>query len=84
MNPAQAPGDPAALPEQVLPLLLATPCPVAVFDPQDQLRWANPAFRELFGLAPPDSAPDGELRFRNPGHPAGKAPALAPAVTSSL
>jgi len=39
---------------------------------------------ELFGLAPPDAAPDGELRFRNPGHPAGKAPALAPAVTSSV
>jgi len=39
---------------------------------------------ELFGVAPPDGAPDGELRFRNPGHPAGKNPALAPAVASSL
>lgn len=39
---------------------------------------------ELFGLAPPDAAPEGELRFRNPGHPAGKLPALAPAVASSL
>jgi hypothetical protein len=38
---------------------------------------------ELFGVAPPDGAPDGELRFRNPGHPAGKNPALAPAVASS-
>lgn len=38
---------------------------------------------ELFGVAPPDGAPEGELRFRNPGHPAGKHPALAPAVTSS-
>ncbi|MEO3475089.1 hypothetical protein AAFN86_24730 [Roseomonas sp. CAU 1739] len=37
---------------------------------------------EMFGMAPPDAAPDGELRFRNPGHPAGKLPALAPAVTS--
>jgi hypothetical protein len=38
---------------------------------------------ELFGVAPPDGAPGGELRFRNPGHPAGKNPALAPAVASS-
>ncbi len=37
---------------------------------------------EMFGMAPPDAAADGELRFRNPGHPAGKAQALAPAVTS--
>lgn len=37
---------------------------------------------EMFGMAPPDAAADGELRFRNPGHPAGKSPALAPAVTS--
>lgn len=39
---------------------------------------------ELFGLPEPDSAPDGELRFRNPAHPAAKAPALAPAVLSSM
>lgn len=39
---------------------------------------------ELFGLPEPDSAPDGELRFRNPAHPAAKAAALAPAVLSSL
>jgi hypothetical protein len=39
---------------------------------------------EMFGMAPPDAAPEGELRFRNPGHPAGKAAALAPAVTSSV
>lgn len=37
---------------------------------------------EMFGMAPPDAAPDGELRFRNPVHPAGKSVALAPAVTS--
>ncbi|WP_137125779.1 hypothetical protein [Roseomonas sp. HF4] len=39
---------------------------------------------EMFGMAPPDAAPDGELRFRNPSHPAGKSAALAPAVTSSV
>lgn len=39
---------------------------------------------ELFGLPEPDSVPDGELRFRNPAHPAVKATALAPAVLSSL
>lgn len=38
---------------------------------------------ELFGIAPPDGAPEGELRFRNPGHPAAKSPALAPAILSS-
>jgi hypothetical protein len=38
---------------------------------------------ELFGVAPPDAAADGELRFRNPGHPAGKLAGLAPSVTSS-
>ena len=38
---------------------------------------------ELFGLAGPDAAPNGELRFRNPAHPAAKAPALASAVLSS-
>jgi hypothetical protein len=37
---------------------------------------------EMFGMAPPDAAPDGELRFRNPVHAAGKSAALAPAVTS--
>lgn len=39
---------------------------------------------ELFGLPEPDSAPGGELRFRNPAHPAAKAAALAPAVLSSM
>ena len=39
---------------------------------------------ELFGLSEPNAAPDGELRFRNPAHPAAKAPALAPAVLSSV
>ena len=39
---------------------------------------------ELFGLPEPDAAPDGELRFRNPAHPAAKAEALAPAVLSSV
>lgn len=39
---------------------------------------------ELLGLAPPDAAPEGELRFRNPGHPAAKSNALAPAILSSM
>lgn len=39
---------------------------------------------ELFDLKGPDSAPDGELRFRNPGHPAARAPGLASAVLSSV
>lgn len=39
---------------------------------------------ELFGLTGPDVAPNGELRFRNQAHPAAKAPALAPAVSSSV
>jgi hypothetical protein len=38
---------------------------------------------ELFGIAPPDGAPEGELRFRNPSHPAAKSAALAPAIISS-
>jgi hypothetical protein len=38
---------------------------------------------ELLGAAPPDGAPEGELRFRNPAHPQAKHPALAPAVLSS-
>jgi len=39
---------------------------------------------ELFGEAPPDAAPDGELRFRNPSHPAARDAALAAAVTSTV
>jgi hypothetical protein len=39
---------------------------------------------ELFGAGAPDAAPDGELRFRNPAHPAARAAALAPAVLSSV
>ena len=39
---------------------------------------------ELFGVPPPDGAPEGELRFRNQAHPAAKLPALAPAVLSSV
>ena len=38
---------------------------------------------ELFGIAPPDGTPDGELRFRNPGHPAARSPALAPVISST-
>ena len=38
---------------------------------------------ELFGMAPPDAAPQGELRFRNPSCPEGKNPALAPAIASA-
>ena len=39
---------------------------------------------ELFGAVPPHAASDGELRFRNPAHPAAKTAALAPAVLSSI
>ncbi len=39
---------------------------------------------ELFGALAPDAASDGELRFRNPSHPAAKTAGLAPAVLSSL
>jgi hypothetical protein len=39
---------------------------------------------ELFGVPEPDSAPGGELRFRNPGHPAARLEALAPIVMSSV
>ena len=39
---------------------------------------------ELFGMAAPDAAPDGELRFRNQAHPAAKNPGLAPAIASSV
>jgi hypothetical protein len=38
---------------------------------------------ELFGASTPYAAPEGELRFRNPSHPAARAAALAPAVLSS-
>lgn len=37
---------------------------------------------ELFGLTVPEAAPEGELRFRNPGHPQARSAALAPAVSS--
>ena len=39
---------------------------------------------EMFGMAAPNAAADGELRFRNPAHPEAKAAALAPAVLSSI
>lgn len=39
---------------------------------------------EMFGLSGPDAAAEGELRFRNPSHPAAKIAALAPAILSSL
>ena len=39
---------------------------------------------ELFGMSAPYAAEDGELRFRNPAHPAARAAALAPAVLSSV
>jgi hypothetical protein len=39
---------------------------------------------ELFGIGQPDAAPEGEIRFRNPGHPAAGLAALAPAVMSSV
>jgi hypothetical protein len=37
---------------------------------------------ELFGMA--DAACEGELRFRNPAHPAAKTVSLAPAILSSV
>jgi hypothetical protein len=39
---------------------------------------------EMFGLAPPDAVPEGELRFRNPSHPAARVAALGPAIQSSV
>jgi hypothetical protein len=39
---------------------------------------------EMFGLTGPDAVAEGELRFRNPAHPAAKNAALAPAILSSL
>jgi hypothetical protein len=39
---------------------------------------------ELLGVAAPDAAAEGELRFRNPAHPAARMPALAAAVLSSV
>ncbi|HEX5326536.1 MAG TPA: hypothetical protein VFW75_07685 [Acetobacteraceae bacterium] len=39
---------------------------------------------ELFGAAEPDAAAAGEVRFRNPAHPAARLAALAPAVLSSI
>ncbi len=38
---------------------------------------------EMFEQSPPDAAPDGELRFRNPAHPQAKLAALLPAIASS-
>jgi hypothetical protein len=35
-------------------------------------------------LALPDCAPEGELRFRNPSHPAAKSSGLEPAIASSM
>jgi hypothetical protein len=39
---------------------------------------------ELYGMAAPDAAPDGELRFRSPLHPAARNPVLGPAIASSV
>lgn len=39
---------------------------------------------ELLGVPAPDAAPEGEMRFRNPAHPAARMAALAPAVLSSM
>jgi hypothetical protein len=38
---------------------------------------------ELLGTPCPDAVAEGELRFRNPFHPAARMPALAPAVMSA-
>jgi hypothetical protein len=39
---------------------------------------------ELFGIGEPDAVPGGEMRFRNPSHPAAKLPALSLAIQSSI
>lgn len=39
-------------PEPARALLEQMPSPAALFDDQDRLRWANPAFRSSFGLQP--------------------------------
>lgn len=39
---------------------------------------------ELFGLPGPDAVAEGELRFRNPAHPAARVAELAAAVASSV
>lgn len=39
---------------------------------------------EMFAAGSPDAVAEGELRFRNPGHPAAKLPALSAAVASSV
>jgi hypothetical protein len=39
---------------------------------------------ELLGEMPPHAAEEGEMRFRNPTHPAAGLAALAPSVSSSL
>lgn len=39
---------------------------------------------EMFGLGEPDAAPGGELRFRNPSHPAAGLVGLQPAVMSTV
>lgn len=39
---------------------------------------------EMFGATGLDAAPEAELRFRNPSHPAAKLAALAPAILSSM
>ncbi|MBP0494744.1 hypothetical protein [Roseomonas indoligenes] len=38
---------------------------------------------ELFGMAPPDSVPEGELRFRNPARPHTREPGLLPSLVST-
>ncbi|HEY8612178.1 MAG TPA: hypothetical protein VIL69_12890 [Roseomonas sp.] len=38
---------------------------------------------EMFGMAPPDAVPDGELRFRNPARPHARETALLPALVST-
>ena len=39
---------------------------------------------EMFGLAPPDAAEGGELRFRNQAHPSARDAAFLPAIASSV
>jgi diguanylate cyclase (GGDEF)-like protein len=51
------PDTPSELMHKVMALLSGTPCLVALYDERDVLRWANGAFRTLFGLTA-DAAPD--------------------------
>ncbi|WP_420406699.1 GGDEF domain-containing protein [Hoeflea sp.] len=61
--------------EQLLGLLGATSALVAVFDPEDRLRFANEAFRTVF-FVDPDECPTWEEIFRR-NHAAGRGTVIA-------